>query len=105
MYMSDSVGIAELRQNLSKYLKLVADGERLTVTDHNRPVAVLGPVPARERSEKLQRLIDEGKVRPAKNPTGTFPPPLDFELPPGMSSEQIFEELREEDDHGSSDDS
>ncbi|MBI2690895.1 MAG: hypothetical protein HYX29_02970 [Solirubrobacterales bacterium] len=22
-----------------------ADGERLTVTDHNRPVAVLGPVP------------------------------------------------------------
>jgi prevent-host-death family protein len=100
MYMSDSVGIAELRQNLSKYLKLVAEGESLTVTDHNRPVAVLGPVPAPRRSAKLQRLIDEGKVRPAQNPTGILPPPLEFDPPSGVTSESIFEELREERDVG-----
>lgn len=83
--MSDSVGIAELRQNLSKYLKLVAEGESLTVTDHNRPVAVLGPVPAIKRSPELQRLIDEGKVIPAKGSIRDLPPPLDLGLDPGWS--------------------
>ena len=38
MYMSESVGIAELRQNLSVYLRRVSRGERLVVTDRNRPV-------------------------------------------------------------------
>jgi prevent-host-death family protein len=42
MYMT-TVGVAELRQNLSKYLRRVARGERLVVTDRNRPVAELGP--------------------------------------------------------------
>ena len=37
MYMSDSVGIAELRQNLSVYLRRVSRGERLVVTDRARP--------------------------------------------------------------------
>ena len=45
LYMSDSVGIAELRQNLSRYLRRVQRGERLLVTDRNRPVAELGPPP------------------------------------------------------------
>ena len=49
MYMSRTVGVAELRQNLSRYLERVAKGERLLVTDRNRPVAELGPrrAPAR----------------------------------------------------------
>ena len=85
MYMSESVGIAELRQNLSKYLKLVAEGESLTVTDHNRPVAVLGPVPTIKRSPELQKLIDEGKVIPATGSIRDLPPPLDLDLPPGWS--------------------
>ncbi|MGD0196641.1 MAG: type II toxin-antitoxin system prevent-host-death family antitoxin, partial [Solirubrobacteraceae bacterium] len=45
MYMT-TVGVAELRQNLSKYLRLVERGERLVVTDRNRPVAELGPPPS-----------------------------------------------------------
>lgn len=92
MYMSESVGIAELRQNLSKYLKLVADGVSLTVTDHNRPVAVLGPVPAPKRSAELQRLIDEGKVIPATS-SAPFGEPLDLGLDPGWS-EAYWEESR-----------
>lgn len=43
MYMS-KVGVAELRQNLSTYLKQVADGEEFVVTDHNIPVAQLVPL-------------------------------------------------------------
>ena len=65
MYMSTTVGIAELRQNLSRYLQRVAQGERLLVTDHNRPVAELGPPPS--TGAAFDRLIAEGRVsRPTR---------------------------------------
>ncbi|HWM62698.1 MAG TPA: type II toxin-antitoxin system prevent-host-death family antitoxin [Solirubrobacterales bacterium] len=60
--MSESVGIAELRQNLSLYLRRVGNGERLVVTDRNRPVAELGPAPS--TGPDLDRLIAEGRVTP-----------------------------------------
>ena len=59
MYMT-TVGVAELRQNLSRYLRLVEQGERLVVTERNRPVAELGPPPS--TGEALDRLIAEGRV-------------------------------------------
>ena len=57
-----TVGVAELRQSLSRYLRLVARGERLLVTDRNRPVAELGPQPT--VGAELDRLIsrDESRV-------------------------------------------
>ena len=58
--MNDTVGVAELRQNLSRYLRRVEQGERLVVTDHNRPVAELGPPPSTGRA--LDRLIARGLV-------------------------------------------
>lgn len=60
--MKQTVGVAELRQNLSRYLRRVEQGERLLVTDHNRPVAELGPPPSTGRA--LDRLIAEGLVSP-----------------------------------------
>jgi prevent-host-death family protein len=54
------VGVRELRQNLSKYLRRVERGERLEVTEHGRPVAVLAPLPAADRA--LTRLIASGRV-------------------------------------------
>lgn len=64
MYMSDSVGVGELRQNLSKYLRRVEKGERLVVTDRNKPVAELGPPPT--TGSRIDELIAEGKVRPPR---------------------------------------
>jgi prevent-host-death family protein len=65
MYMSDTVGVAELRQNLSVYLRRVGRGERLVVTDRNRPVAELGPPPS--VGTALDRLLAEGRVsRPTR---------------------------------------
>ncbi len=65
MYMERSVGVAELRQNLSRYLRLVEKGERLLVTDRNRPVAELGPPPS--TGAAMDRLIAAGKVvRPTR---------------------------------------
>lgn len=40
---SSSVGVRELRQNLSKYLERVKAGEPLTVTERGREVARLVP--------------------------------------------------------------
>ena len=40
-HMSESVGVRELRQNLSKYLDRVKTGESLVVTEHGREVARL----------------------------------------------------------------
>jgi prevent-host-death family protein len=44
--MSGTVGVRELRQNLSVYLRRVKAGERLVVTEHNVPVADLVPLDA-----------------------------------------------------------
>jgi prevent-host-death family protein len=73
--MSDTVGVAELRQNLSRYLRRVQRGERLIVTDRNRPVAELGP-PASAGSA-LDRLVAEGRIaRPTRR---GLPKPLQLD--------------------------
>lgn len=58
------VGVRELRQNLSRYLRLVTAGERFEVTEHNLPVAILAPLPS--RSSTLERLVAEGRIVPAR---------------------------------------
>ena len=63
--MKSTVGVGELRQNLSKFLRRVERGERLVVTDRNRPVAELGPLPG-ERSA-VERLVAEGRAEPPRN--------------------------------------
>ena len=55
----------ELRQHLSTYLRRVAAGERLVVTERRRPVAMLGPLP--EEDDILEYMIATGE---ATRPTG-----------------------------------
>ena len=89
--MLRTVGVAELRQNLSKYLRRVERGERLLVTDRNRPVAELGP-PAIMGAD-LDRLVVEGRVsRPLRR---GLPPPLRLEGDPYALS-RALEEIRGE---------
>jgi prevent-host-death family protein len=89
--MSETVGVAELRQNLSRYLERVADGERLIVTDHNRPVAELGPLST--PGTALDRLVAEGIVaRPARR---GLPEPLEMDGDPFALS-RALEEIRGE---------
>jgi len=56
------VGVRELRQNLSVYLRRIARGETLEVTDRGRAVAVLAPLPG---TSVLDRLRAEGRLIPA----------------------------------------
>jgi prevent-host-death family protein len=88
----EQVSVRELRQHLSRYLRRVQAGERLVVTERRRPVAVLGPLP--EEDDVLEYLIATGA---ATRPIGDLldlplPPPS----PPGPSTTQILDELREE---------
>jgi prevent-host-death family protein len=90
MYMSDTVGIAELRQNLSRYLRRVERGERLLVTDRNRPVAELGPPPT---GAALDRLIAAGRVsRPLRR---RLPEPIQLDGDPYALS-RALDEIRGE---------
>ena len=91
MYMDNTVGIAELRQNLSLYLRRVEAGERLLVTDRNRPVAELGPAPS--TGEALDGLIAEGRVvRPMRR---GLPLPLRMDGDPHALS-RALDEIRGE---------
>jgi prevent-host-death family protein len=56
------IGVRDLRQQASRYLKRVQAGEAFEVTDNGRPVARLVPVP----SDPWQALTDSGQVIPAE---------------------------------------
>ncbi len=90
--MKSEVGIRELRQDLSRYLRRVRKGERLVVTDRNRPVALLTPLP--EDEDPWKRLIAEGKITPAPRDPRELPPPLKLKGGPTLS--QTLEEVRRE---------
>ena len=60
----NTVGVRELRQNLSVYLERVKKGEALTVTDRGQEVAILRPMP--KTNDVIARLIAEGRATPAK---------------------------------------
>lgn len=68
--MIETVGTAELRQNLSAFLRRVERGERLVVTDRNRPVAALMPL---GEAPGLARLVAEGLVSAPERPLAIRP--------------------------------
>jgi prevent-host-death family protein len=90
----DSVGVRELRQNLSRYLVKVKEGESFVVTERGREVARL--TPSGPTDSPIARLVAE---RGATMPRGDL---LDrvsaFDRPPAGPpfSDEILDELREE---------
>ena len=84
----ERVGVRELRQNLSVYLRRVKEGESLEVTEHGHPVAVLAPL--REPQSAFDRMLAEGHVRPAVGRIEDLP------LPPGPVSTRGTDALAED---------
>lgn len=73
------VGIRDLKNGLSRYLKRVRRGETILVTEHGRPVARIIPAGV---PEDIARLMAEGRVtwsgrrfRPPKRPIRPRPGP------------------------------
>ena len=91
------VGIRELRQNLSVYLKHVREeGRAYEVTERGEPVARLTPLEGHPVSQ-IERMIAEGRIAPATRSWQELPPPI--VLPPGSRSlSEILQEMRDEDE-------
>ena len=78
-----SVNVAELKNQLSKYLTFAKGGEEIVIRDRNLPVAKLVPFSTEDTSEEELLLVAGGKMRlPAepinidellKIPTGSVP--------------------------------
>ncbi len=57
-----TVGVRELKENLSQYLNSVKSGERIIVTDRKKEVAVISPYKIETAEEKALMLIRKGKA-------------------------------------------
>ena len=91
-----SIGIRELRQNASKYLRRVKAGETITITDRGEPVAEIRPV--KQTGSVVARLIAEGRATPAagdiRETLAKHPP---VQLRPGERPlSELLAEMRDE---------
>jgi prevent-host-death family protein len=55
-----SVGVRELKENLSRYLKRVKSGERILITDRKKELAIIVPYRIDAEEEEILRLIQRG---------------------------------------------
>lgn len=92
---SDRVGVREIRQNLSVYLRRVKAGESLIVTERGHTVARLTPM--RESQLELDRLVAEGLATPATRNMRDLGPPL-RRMRGGRPLSWILEEMRSEEE-------
>lgn len=88
-----STGIRDLKNNLSRYIRQVEAGERITITDRGRVVAELRP-PERTAAKltRYDELVAAGVIRPPLKLGG---PPIrwpDICLPPGTAAALIDED-------------
>jgi antitoxin (DNA-binding transcriptional repressor) of toxin-antitoxin stability system len=66
-----TVRIGELKNNLSRYLRVVRGGTRLLVMDRDTPVAELGPITSNRKTASAARedLMRRGLLAPAPRPS------------------------------------
>jgi len=91
----DRVGVRELRQNLSVYLRRVRRGEVLEVTERGTPVAVLQPINVPD--DGIAALAAQGlPIRRGKGSLAELSPPVRRALDRPLSLE--LDNLREDRD-------
>lgn len=88
----ERVGVRELRQNLSVYLRRVKAGQRLEVTERGRPVARLEPIV--DPADPIVRLERQGRV--LGRGTGDLAKIRPLKLPLDRPLSVIVDELRED---------
>ncbi len=90
----ERVGIRELRQNLSVYVRRVRDeGRAYEVTERGEPAARLTPLEDRPMST-IERMIADGHITPPTRPWSDLPPPVKLR---GRPLSEILQEMRDED--------
>lgn len=72
--MMETVGIRELKQNLSRYIRRVKLGERIVITDRKKEVALLLPLGRESEDDLILKLVKNGLVFwSGKKPSGLRP--------------------------------
>lgn len=90
----ERVGIRELRQNLSVYLRRVQEeGTSYEVTERGEPVARLTPLADRPTSI-YQQMVADGRITPATRRWEEIPHPLPAR--PGKQLSEVLQEMRDE---------
>jgi prevent-host-death family protein len=85
------IGVRELRQDATRWLREVEAGETIEVTSRGRPVALLVPLPEKGI---VARLIAEGRATPPTRPLRRSPPTL--QPKPGVPlPSEILAQMRE----------
>lgn len=87
------IGIRELRQQASRYLREVQRGETIEVTDRGNPVAWLVPVPP---SGGLAELAASGRLVAAAGDALDLGPPVQPVRGAALPSELLAESRAEE---------
>jgi prevent-host-death family protein len=90
------VGVRELRQNLSRYLEQVKEGETLTVTERGREVARLVPSGPDVDPYYLELAEQYGATIPKRRLVDAMKslPPLDEPAPAGTTDAFLAESRR-----------
>ena len=84
-------GIRELKDNLSRYIRRIEAGGRITVTAHGRVVAELVPPSASTagRRSRYDELVASGVIRPALEDGDPLEGWPDIRLPAGTAAALI----------------
>jgi prevent-host-death family protein len=92
-----TVGVRELRQNLSRYLERVKEGETLRVTEHGHEVARLVPSNSAIDPYYLELAEEYGATIPKGNLAKTIAglPPLANPAPAGTTDALLAEDRRD----------
>ena len=89
----ETVGVRELKSRLSRYLKRVRAGGRVTVTERGRAIAMIGPVDVPADVEWAHRLVVSGRARwSGGKPAGSRHPART--VAGGSVSEAVLEDRR-----------
>lgn len=59
----ETIGIRELKTNLSRHLKRVRTGVRLVVTERGRSIATIAPVEVSANVDWAHQMVAEGRAR------------------------------------------
>jgi len=81
-----SVQIAELKNNLSAYLRKVRTGEEVVICDRQSPIAKIVPLSAGDFDLEEQELIAKGLMRPPRKP---FDPGTFFAIGKGLRTRRV----------------
>lgn len=62
MILETTIGVRELKAQLSTYLAQVKAGATVTITEHGKPIGRIVPL-SKTKEERLQAMIDAGFIK------------------------------------------